>query len=267
MDTVGINEAERLQQLIARTIAVNPAGRNLLLIGGFRYRFLDGSARMSRDVDYHWDGDLATKQEELVRLFNRTLLAEVRRTLGYNGTAAPAHGPDEDSQVVRVVNLAFWKLDIAASRIEIPVEITKIAKLDPTVQSVKAGTIYPTASKKDMVESKIIALLNRTFIKHRDFVDLFFFQEELREDSRRRLKRKFGDVGLGDERVRGRVSDFVSHPDYHARAVQEIIDDQLDPVAAENINDVGGGRMVFDTVLKLLEHYVLGKEGGRCEGI
>jgi|ETNmetMinimDraft_26_1059896.scaffolds.fasta_scaffold45383_2 hypothetical protein len=263
MDTHDTDDTEMLQQSIARTIAVNPAGRNLLLIGGFRYRLLDNSARMSRDVDYDWEGDLADKQAELVRLFERTLLPEVRRNLQYEGSAAPATGPDEDSTVVRTVNLAFWKSDVPGSRIEIPVEITKIAKLDPVVSVVKQGTVYPTASEKDMVESKVIALLNRTFIKHRDFVDVFLFQNQLSADSQHRLSSKFRALEISEERIRKRISDFTTYPAYHAKAIQAVIDDQLDPAAAGNINDAGGGQMILDAVLKLLNQHVLCMEGGQ----
>jgi hypothetical protein len=257
-----MDDTEGLQQLIARTIAVNPPGRNLVLIGGFRYRFLDNSVRMSRDVDYHWDGDLTEKQDELADLFKRRLLPEARRTLGYNGSAAPATGPHGDSTVVQVVNLAFWRPDDSESRIEIPVEITRIAKLDPVVQAVKHGTVYPTASAKDMVESKVIALLNRIFVSHRDFVDVFLFQGPLSDDSRGRLRRKFGALGIRDESVRKRMSDFSVYPDYHSRAIQAVIDDQLDQAAAENVNDAGGGRMILDAVLSLLERYVPHARGG-----
>jgi len=38
-------QVEAIQRMVARSVAVHPAGRNLLLIGGFRYRFLDESVR------------------------------------------------------------------------------------------------------------------------------------------------------------------------------------------------------------------------------
>ena len=43
-------EAEKLQALVAKLIASSQAGVNLLLIGGFRYRLLDGSKRFSVDM-------------------------------------------------------------------------------------------------------------------------------------------------------------------------------------------------------------------------
>jgi hypothetical protein len=262
METRTIDDMELLQQLVAHTVAVNPPGRNLALIGGFRYRFLDNSVRVSSDVDYHWDGDLAGKQAELVKLFNRTLLPEARRALDYYGRAQAAIGPDADSPVVRTIDLAFWKQDVSGSRIEIPVEVTRIAKLDPTVQTPKEGTIYPTASAEDMVESKIIALLNRTYVKHRDFVDVFLFQSQLPKDSRQRLDQKFHELGVSDARMQKRISYFVDQPKYHAQAIQAVIDEQLDPSAADNINDGGGGQMILETVMVLLGLYVSAAAGG-----
>ena len=55
---IELKEADRLQRVVASLIASSPAGVNLLLIGGFRYRLLDNSQRFSVDIDYHWGGDL-----------------------------------------------------------------------------------------------------------------------------------------------------------------------------------------------------------------
>jgi len=44
-------EVDRIQRLVAKAIAISPAGVNLLLIGGFRYRLLDHSHRFSVDID------------------------------------------------------------------------------------------------------------------------------------------------------------------------------------------------------------------------
>ena len=58
-----VQETDRLQRVIARLVATNPAGVNLLLIGGFRYRLLDNSQRFSVDIDYHWEGNLTKNSE------------------------------------------------------------------------------------------------------------------------------------------------------------------------------------------------------------
>ena len=73
-----MTESEAIQGLIVRTLATNPAGHRLCLIGGFRYRLLDGSARRSVDVDYHWEGDLVAKQREVIdRVIDEQLDAAV----------------------------------------------------------------------------------------------------------------------------------------------------------------------------------------------
>jgi hypothetical protein len=59
---------ERIQMLAAKVLATHAAGRGLCLVGGFRYRMLDGSARASLDLDYHWDGDLVSKQAEIAEV-------------------------------------------------------------------------------------------------------------------------------------------------------------------------------------------------------
>ena len=132
---------ETIQRIIARTVATHPSGRNLMLIGGFRYRLLDRSTRMSNDIDYHWEGDLDQKQFDLIDLFTRVLFSEVRRLLQYDGNVAPAHGPDADSPMVRIINLAFWREGVPRSRIEIPVEITRILRTDPVTIRTVEGTV------------------------------------------------------------------------------------------------------------------------------
>jgi len=94
-------------------------------------------------------------------------------------------------------------------------------------------------------------------------VDVYMFQREMSGDSRQRLSRKFGQLGISDASVRNRISDFVKYPDYHAEAIQAVINDQLDPVAADNINEAGGGVMILDNVMSLLRLYVSDTAGGQ----
>jgi predicted nucleotidyltransferase component of viral defense system len=246
-------DTEKLKKMIARTVATHPVGRNLMLIGGFRYRFLNSSVRTSDDIDYHWQGDLSEKQAELIEHFNRILLPEVNRTVGYDGSAAPCTGPDSDSLSVRTVNLAFWKKGIAFSRIEIPVEITAIICADPVCIRTVTGTIYATVSDADMIESKIIAVFNRVILKHRDIVDVFLFKDSLLQNSSQRLAAKLQRLGISNEHICKRVDGLREHSEYQIRAIQDIIDTQFDSVAANQINDAGGGRMILRTVLDILK--------------
>lgn len=243
---------EEIQRLIATVIATNPAGHNLCLIGGFRYRFLDESCRLSNDVDYHWDGDLDEKQTEVVSLFKRKLLPEVKQHFGYDGTVSPATGPNADSPSVKIINLAFYRIDVSHSRIGIPVDITRIVCLDqPTVRTAQ-GVVYPTISDTDMIESKVISLFNRQTIEERDLVDLFLFENQLAPDSPERIPLKLSRISLPRLLVKERLHDMVTDRDYHVRAIKEIIDDQLDPQAVANINEAGGASMVFDRVCDVL---------------
>ena len=248
--------AEAVQRMVARIVANNPAGRNLALIGGFRYRFLDGSVRASDDVDYHWSGDLGEKQAELIALFKRVLLPQARRQLGYDGNAAAKFGPDGESPIVRVVDLAFWKEDVPNSRIEIPVEVTRICCADPVDVRTADGTLYATPSDADMIESKVIAVLNRVFLRHRDIVDVFLFHNHLAPDSPERLAVKLRTLDTTQTSVDERISDLHEHGDYHAKAIQAVIDTQLDPGAAAQLNDAGGGSMVLAAALRTLDHCV-----------
>jgi hypothetical protein len=242
--------------MVARVVATHPAGRNLALIGGFRYRFLDNSVRTSDDIDYHWSGDLEQKQEELVKLFNRVLLPEVRRRVGYDGSAAPLHGPDADSPAVSTVNLAFWGAGVEQSRIEIPVEITRLICADPVTVRTAQGTIHATASDADMIEGKIVAIVNRVTLRHRDIVDLYLFRDSLLTDSRQRLQSKLETLGITAAVVARRLSDLQQHRAYHARATQAVIDTQLETVAADQLNDCGGGELVLSSAMEVLVHAI-----------
>ena len=249
-------EVEVLQRVIAQHVATHPVGRNLALIGGFRYRFLDGSVRTSGDIDYHWAGDLEEKQTGLIDSFRRGLLSEVSRLLGYSGRVNVRRGPDADSPVVRVVDLFFWKDDMSGSRIEIPVEVTRIACADPVEVRTAGGTIYATASEGDMVESKVIAIFGRITLRHRDIVDIFLFQDRFCSDSDQRLKSKLHALKMNDDDIEKKMRDLHEYSDYHAKATQEVIDTQLDPEAAAQLTDSGGGGMVLDTVMNILNRYI-----------
>ncbi|TFH16136.1 MAG: hypothetical protein E4H02_06345 [Lentisphaerales bacterium] len=250
------NEVEHIQRLIARHVATHPVGRNLALIGGFRYRFLDNSIRTSDDIDYHWAGDLEEKQRGLIDSCRRVLLGEISRLLGYSGRADARTGPDADSPVVRIVDLSFWKDDVPDSRIEIPVEVTRIACADPVAVRTSGGTIYATASEADMIESKVIAILGRITVMHRDIVDVFLFESRFLPDSAQRLKSKLDALRINDVQMQERMRDLHERSDYHSRATQEVIDTQLDSGGAAQLNDSGGGKMVLDRVMRILNQYI-----------
>src|SRR5450759_747355 len=152
--------AEEIQKLTARFLAINPAGHKLCLIGGFRYRLLNASCRTSRDIDYHWEGDLASKQADIIELLRKKLLPEVKTRFGYDGAIHPATGPEADSPAACVIDMAFYHLGMAGHRIEVPVEITRIQCSDPPVVRTVGGTVFLTASDVDMIESKVVALFN-----------------------------------------------------------------------------------------------------------
>jgi hypothetical protein len=239
--------------MTARIVATNPAGRSLLLIGGFRYRLLDRSARVSMDVDYHWEGDLAQKQADLLRLCRRILLPQARRELGYDGTAGLPTGPDAESPSARFVELRFWKLPVGGSQIILPLEITRIACLDPATIRTAEGIVYPTPSDLDLIEAKVIAVLNRSFIAHRDLMDVFLYGDRLTADSPKRLGEKLKKLQIDAGPVRKRLNDLEQNVEYHSRSVQDVIDNQLEPVPAAQINAGGGGRTVFDRALQLIQ--------------
>jgi hypothetical protein len=245
---------ENIQRLAARTVATNPAGRGLFLIGGFRFQLLDDSPRLSVDLDYHWEKDLDEKQKEIVSLLRRKLLPEVKERLGYDGTVAPATGRNADSPMVRIVKLVFYRSDVPHSGIEINVDITRIECLDKPIVRTKGGVVYLTASDEDMIESKVISLFNRTYIQDRDLVDIFLFGDLLTSNSASRIAQKLARISLDRSDVSDRLKKIVGARDYHIRNIAEVIDTQLDSQVADRIREGGGAAMVFEHVLNVLHH-------------
>jgi len=242
-------EADRLQRLVANSIARSPAGVNLLLIGGFRYRLLDNSQRFSVDIDYHWGGDLEAKQRELLSLCRRVILGQVRRELGYEGSASARTGPDADSPNAKFIDLRFWKGNV---QLEIPLELIQILCLDPPTIRTAGGTVHATPSDTDLIESKIIAVFNRLYLQHRDLVDLFLYADKLQPDSPARVKEKLTRLKLPVEAVIRRLKDLQENQQYHATAVQKVIDEQMETTVAQQMNAGGGGKAVLDSVLIVL---------------
>ena len=243
---------DAIQKATVRLVATSPAGHGLLLIGGFRYRFIDESVRTSKDIDYHWAGNLEEKQRELLSLFQKRLLPELRRQFGYDGRVTAGDRPGADSPAVRTVALALWKLDTDSPRIEIPVEITRVICADKTEIRTLDGVVYPTLSDADLIECKIVAVFNRRIMEHRDLVDVFLFGNKLLPDSPVRLKRKMRVLELAGSDISKQLTDLEDHRAYHTRAIQAIIDSQLDPAAARNINDAGGGARVLQKAIETI---------------
>jgi predicted nucleotidyltransferase component of viral defense system len=244
-----LHEADKLQRVVASLIARSPAGVNLLLIGGFRYRLLDNSQRFSVDIDYHWGGDLEAKQRELLSLCRRVILGQVRRELSYEGSATARTGPDADSPNAKFIDLRFWKDDV---HVEIPLELTQIVCLDPPTIRTAGGTVHATPSDTDLIESKLIAVLNRLFLQHRDLVDVFLFADHLRPDSPARVTEKLGKLQLRAETVARRLKDLQENREYHATAIQKVIDEQMDSTVVQQMTAGGGGRTVLDSALSVL---------------
>jgi CRP-like cAMP-binding protein len=241
---------EQLQRMVAALVATQPAGTGLCLVGGFRYRLLDQAVRRSVDIDYHWPGAVLAKQRALAELFERRLLSNVRRRLNLEGSA---HAPAPESATTAVVELAFWRLGSDLGRIEIPVDVIQIECLDPPTVRTADGVVYLTVSDADMFESKVIAVISRGFLEHRDLVDLYLFINHAAPDTASRLARKCASLGIGAEHIARRLADLAAHSQRHAKAVDRILQEQLDPDAAAALAAAGGGQLVMATLSSLLE--------------
>ncbi len=252
MNSERINLVEGVQRIIVTLIATHPAGHRLCLIGGYRYRLLSQSCRTSVDIDYHWDGNLSDKQEQLVELLTKRLIPEVKRQFGYDGHIQKATGPDADSPFVKTVLAIFYRMGDRPDRLEMPVEITSIPCLDRPIVRTVSGTVILTASDADMVEGKVIALFGRTFVEARDIIDLFLFRDHFLSDSSHRVKEKFKRLAISAQAVAGRFRSLVDERARYERLLDRIIADQVEDAVAANLVSAGGGAMIMDEVLNLL---------------
>lgn len=246
------SDAEAIQRLTIALIARESAGSGLVLIGGFRLRMVDRSARRSADLDFHCADDLEQRQSRLVQLFRSKLLNQVKSRLGYDGSAQPASGPAAEGPFVKTIDLAFWKTNVPFSRLEIPVDLLRIPCADRPVARTIEGSVCLVTSDADMIESKVLALFRRTPTAARDFVDLFLFSDRLLNNSASRLATKLPQINLTTALVQEKLNGFRANREMHVRAVARVIEDQVERPTAANIQSAGGAAMIFDQGISLL---------------
>ncbi len=244
---------ESIQKLIVTFLARHSSGYKLYLIGGFRFRFIDESCRFSRDIDYYWEGDLVEKQTGLIAVLNKDVIPEVSRQFAYTGQARAAIGPDSESEVVKTIDLAFWKEGEAGSRIEIPVDIMKFACLEKPIARTRHGVIVATPADNDLVEGKVVALLNRWPLQERDFIDLFLFEKMLTKLSGPNIKQKLSQYNFDSSRIKQKLELISQSSDIHKRAIDTIISQQLEPQSAAQLIEAGGGAFIFEQTLKIIK--------------
>jgi hypothetical protein len=237
-----ISTIERLQRLIAQTIA-RESGEKLLLIGGFRYRLLDKSIRQSIDIDYHCSGYSEKLKESLLSLFKRRLFPEVKRELQMECSV------DDKSELFITLELSFYN---QRERIEIPVDIVTIPCLDAPETRTVGGTIYLTASDADMVESKIIALMSRVCFQIRDILDLYLFRSFLLPESMDRVQKKMSAIGLGKDHLDTVINDLQKHRAFHVRNLDKVIDERIDTTMRPIIRMNNGVDSILDFAIETL---------------
>ena len=244
---------EDCQKTVARILAVNPAGRGLFLIGGFRYRFIDHSSRRSLDIDYHWGGVLADKQREVISLFKRKLVPELKRRYRLDAQVYSGRAMEKQSEQVKVIEVVVSRSGDPPLRAEIDVDITAVELADPPEVRTADGVIYPTVSDADMIESKVVSIFSRVYLQVRDLLDLFLFRDALRPDSPARIRSKLSRQGIGPERMLRQVRRIEENRALHLRDLDQVIEEQVDRPAAENIRLGGGAAGIFQSVTAILK--------------
>ena len=184
----------------------------------------------------------------------------MRRRFGLDGSvrASPIESP-----AAAVVELAFWSIGTDLGRLEIPIDIIRLECLDPPTVRTADGILYRTASNADMLEAKVLAVVGRTFLEHRDLVDIFLFTSHAAPDAAERLARKLGSLQIGAETIAKRLADLRSNDARHVAAVDQVIHEQLDDEAAASLRLAGGGALVLTAVSRLLTQLLDPSPGGQ----
>lgn len=112
-----------------------------------------------------------------------------------------------------------------------------------------------------MLESKVLAVVGRTFLEHRDLVDLFLFANQAAPNAAARLTAKLAALRITPDTVAKRLDDLGAMKTVHATAVDRVIREQLDPAAAEALLHAGGGSIVVPDVYGLLGRLLGGARG------
>ena len=121
------------------------------------------------------------------------------------------------------------------------------------------GVVFLTVSDADMIESKILACLARSFLQVRDVLDVFLFQDALRPDSPGRLSRKLNQLPLSPAtKAIERLRKLEHNRTVHVRGIERMLDEQVDAAVAMNLRAAGGAAMIWDSVMSLL-HELLAK--------
>jgi len=176
----------------------------------------------------------------------------VKRQLDYDGEARPVVDPEAESPVVHTVQLVFYRVAEPGSRIEIPVDITRVPRLDePMVRTVE-GTVFLTVSDADMIESKIIAYFARPFFQVRDALDIFLFKDALPVNSPERLSQKLSKLALSPTQGIERLNKLGDNRTVHIQEMERLLDEQVKPAVTVNLRAAGGGAMIWDSVMCLL---------------
>jgi hypothetical protein len=156
--------------------------------------------------------------------------------------------------------MAFYRSAESGSRIEIPLEITHVPRFDAPVVRTVAGVVFLTISDADMIESKILAVLNRVFSQARDILDVFLFQDSLPSDARERLSQKFAELNLSSGDVLERLGRLRNSQAVQVREIERVLETQVDPPVAANLRLAGGAQMIWDQVLCRLMDRLVSRE-------
>ena len=108
--------------------------------------------------------------------------------------------------------------------------------------------MFLTVSDADMIESKILACLARSFFQVRDVLDIFLFQDALRPDSPVRLSQKLSKLALPPAEAIERLNRLANNRTVHVRGIERLLDEQVKPAVTANLRAAGGAAMIWDSV-------------------
>lgn len=170
--TRGLSLDQAIQDLVCLLIIVSITrelpGR-AVLIGGSALRFGYGSSRYSRDIDLvpteNRPADLLAALERIVRRERRKLQALLQEELFVNRAAASVQISDRTRVISQIQPVLYHSQTV-----------------DQTLRQVRTplgqAEVILTATLKELLWQKAIALINRSHFQARDVYDIYFLTNE-----------------------------------------------------------------------------------------
>ncbi len=241
---------QNIQKIFISSFAVSTVSVGMYLIGGLKFYLLNNSPRLSNDIDFHYEKDLAIKKNELKAFILNSFLPMMKRDHNITGHILPNH-PEEESINLKVIHIFLTQED--KTSFDLPIEITKIICFDKKNIETFNGKIIGVVSNADLIESKVIAFFSRYYFQARDLVDIWLFKNMFLKDSGKRIFKKLNLLSIDNKTIKNKITDLKNNKTYHTKQIKEVFLTQTSEQINSQIENAGGFNVVLDQIINILD--------------